>query len=413
MNFDIRVDWAEQAVSNNELDDSQQQHTIVEYKTFDGTLKSTRTSWLIGADGKTGVVRKEFLEPVGIKQNLFTPWLSIATSSLSKFPPSLLPPAQTSSQKTTPLPKTISFPRDCVTLLRCRPFNFATKVVNRWYHNSTLLIGNAAHVFPPFGGQGIACGIRDAMLSSPAFPPLSKEKRERSLAGWAQERTHAWRGAMLATKLNGSIVNQKGWLRGVIFCAAVGSLWRFGWVAKYRANRAFRDKLAFTEESCPDGFFLEGKGGGRKMSQVWVRREGERPVLSDAAVLGNLAYLSLIVFVRKGGEWFDFEGERRKIAEVVKVADLLGGMLTLEDVTFYNLAGGDGEKGLEVETETETQTYTPYTTEELAEEGITPINGYHHGAMEKRYPATTRFMLVRPDFLVHSVGPMAISCWRI
>ena len=56
----------------------------------------------------------------------------------------------------------ITFPKDCIEILRCRPFKFTHKVVNRWFDNRTILIGDAAHVFPPFGGQGIACGIRDA-----------------------------------------------------------------------------------------------------------------------------------------------------------------------------------------------------------------------------------------------------------
>jgi 2-polyprenyl-6-methoxyphenol hydroxylase-like FAD-dependent oxidoreductase len=42
--------------------------TIIEYREQDGTKKSIRTLWLVGADGKRGVVRKKFLEPEGIKQ---------------------------------------------------------------------------------------------------------------------------------------------------------------------------------------------------------------------------------------------------------------------------------------------------------------------------------------------------------
>lgn len=99
MSFDITVDWAEQAVSNNltqfqpnyereirkliaqefpnceirtgceaiareETDD----HTILKYTEQDGTRRLIRTTWLVGADGKRGVVRKKFLEPEGIRQ---------------------------------------------------------------------------------------------------------------------------------------------------------------------------------------------------------------------------------------------------------------------------------------------------------------------------------------------------------
>ena len=41
------------------------------------------------------------------------------------------------------------YPRDCVEVLRCRTFTFTHKVVNRWFEGMTVLIGDAAHVFPP------------------------------------------------------------------------------------------------------------------------------------------------------------------------------------------------------------------------------------------------------------------------
>jgi len=52
---------------------SRQEHeesesTIVGYRTLDGQEHFIRTSWLVGADGKRGVVRKKFLEPEGVRQ---------------------------------------------------------------------------------------------------------------------------------------------------------------------------------------------------------------------------------------------------------------------------------------------------------------------------------------------------------
>lgn len=41
------------------------------------------------------------------------------------------------------------FPRDCIQILRCRPFTFTHKIVNQWFDGRTVLIGDAAHVFPP------------------------------------------------------------------------------------------------------------------------------------------------------------------------------------------------------------------------------------------------------------------------
>lgn len=43
---------------------------IVNYTDNEGNDKRVRTSWLVGADGKRGIVRKKFLEPEGIIQEV-------------------------------------------------------------------------------------------------------------------------------------------------------------------------------------------------------------------------------------------------------------------------------------------------------------------------------------------------------
>ncbi|KAK3367751.1 hypothetical protein B0H63DRAFT_565657 [Podospora didyma] len=507
MNFDIRVDWAQQAVSNNVTQfqpnyereirallpefpscalrtgcevisrTQDEEHTVVEYVGQDGIKRSIRAAWLVGADGKTGVVRKRFLEPeAGIKQEesdwkyvgtwvaanlkitdptpeshpefplwklgytpeqvheafwpsgfhfcndskrpavsgrfgpagsgfwrheysvepedsldnvqkqfweLFGPWMIISGSKFSR-----------TLRKTA-----VEFPRECIEIIRCRPFTFATKVVNRWFSRKTLLIGDAAHVFPPFGGQGIATGIRDAQslgwrLAMMSKLNVSKETREKILVGWSQERRHSWQVAMNATKLNGSIVNQRSYWGGFLYRTWMRLLWAFPTIVRFRTNRSFKDKLAFDHTTCPDGFFLGNAGGGRKIPQIWVRKHKEEPRLSDSGLLRNLSHLSLLVLARNASDF-----DRTEIAGVLKVSDLSDDILTMEDVTYYdinNMYTEQSDSGIEA--------YHPCTTEELRKEGITPINGYEHTAMQDRFPRSAKFVLVRPDFLVHSVA---------
>ncbi|CBF79156.1 putative monooxygenase [Aspergillus nidulans FGSC A4] len=515
MNFDITVDWAEQAVSNNitqfqpnyereirnliaqsyshtcevrtgceaiaceERDD----HSIVEYIARDGSHQFVRTAWLVGADGKRGVVRKRFLEPQGIRQvdgfykyvgtwvaaNLhitiptpqshpefplwrlgYTPqevhdafWPSgfhfcnsssrpavsgrfgppnsgfwrheysvepddalddVEEGFWRQFGPwTKVPGSQFSKTLRNTL---VEFPRDCIRLIRCRPFTFATKIVNRWFSRRTMLIGDAAHVFPPFGGQGIAAGIRDAQSLSWRLALMSNlgvsvQLRERILEGWSQERRHAWNSATLATKLNGSIVNDRSLVSGWIYRVCMRVVWLFPCLARWRTRRAFRDKLIYNARTCPDGFFLEQKGGGRKVAQVWVRRRDTAPVLSDTVFLRNLPRLGLIVFVRSV---VDAETAVGEVDEAIYQAGVSPELLTTMDVTYYCLASkGIVAKVLE-KLGLVDQTYYPCREEELKEEGISPIRGYCETAVQDRYPSSTKYVLMRPDFFVHSLA---------
>lgn len=341
----------------------------------------------------------------------FGPWTAIPGSQFSKTLRNTL----------------VEFPRDCIRLIRCRPFtyvfrsplhvierncglrihrSFATKIVNRWFSRRTILIGDAAHVFPPFGGQGIAAGIRDAQSLSWRLALMSNlgvsvQLRERILEGWSQERRHAWNSATLATKLNGSIVNDRSLVSGWIYRVCMRVVWWFPCLARWRTRRAFRDKLIYNALTCPDGFFLEQKGGGRKVAQVWVRRRDTAPVLSDTVFLRNLPRLGLIVFFRSVA---DAETAVREVDEAIYQAGVSPELLTTMDVTYYCLASkGIVAKILE-KLDLADQTYYPCREEELKEEGISLIRGYCETAVQDRYPSSTKYVLMRPDFFVHSLA---------
>jgi 2-polyprenyl-6-methoxyphenol hydroxylase-like FAD-dependent oxidoreductase len=43
---------------------------VVQYLDEKRIKREIRTAWLVGADGKRGIVRKKFLEPEGIRQEV-------------------------------------------------------------------------------------------------------------------------------------------------------------------------------------------------------------------------------------------------------------------------------------------------------------------------------------------------------
>lgn len=60
------------------------------------------------------------------------------------------------------MPWTSAVPASALTLLRVAEYTFRAQIADRWRRGNVFLLGDAAHLTPPFIGQGMGAGLRDA-----------------------------------------------------------------------------------------------------------------------------------------------------------------------------------------------------------------------------------------------------------
>ncbi|QYT00072.1 hypothetical protein H0G86_007176 [Trichoderma simmonsii] len=175
--------------------------------------------------------------------------------------------------------KQIQYPLDCVEVLRCRPFRFSARSCNKWSLGRVVLCGDAAHVFPPFGGQGIASAFRDAIslvwrlriatnASSRSQDTLDYQTL---LKGWYSERKQQLDKSLRSTVENGNYVTESS--RVKVFLRD-WYLWLIQLVPSWKhwlqlGNR--RDGMVKYQWQGGMGMaFLPRHGGGKNFPQVYV-----------------------------------------------------------------------------------------------------------------------------------------------
>lgn len=60
-------------------------------------------------------------------------------------------------------PWVTDIPNDELALVRVTEYTFRAQIADRWRDRNVFLLGDAAHLTPPFIGQGMGAGLRDAM----------------------------------------------------------------------------------------------------------------------------------------------------------------------------------------------------------------------------------------------------------
>ena len=260
----------------------------VQYIDANGQQRSIQAPFLVGADGKTGYVRKKYLEPKGVTMDrcegtkyqetwvalnwkislptekthpdfplwrlgyspdevydLFFPQefrflcnpdrpavcgrFGLQEDRLWRFEfvvhteedgmkmasseeaPKIISPYITHPGNRYGLAHAVRYPEDCIETLRSRPFSFSARSCNKWALGRVIIVGDAAHVFPPFGGQGIASGFRDASALAWRLALLQREPKadhEKVLTAWYLERKQQLERSLAATIRNGAYVTE-------------------------------------------------------------------------------------------------------------------------------------------------------------------------------------------------------------
>ncbi|KAI0502930.1 hypothetical protein F5B22DRAFT_580901 [Xylaria bambusicola] len=447
---------------------------VAEYTNANGEAKNIRGSWLIGADGKKGIVRKHFLEPsAGIRQvegvyKYDGTWVAAnlkitlpTPKTHPKFPLWKLgytpeqvydlfwpigfhfgsPPGKPlaagrfgpnearlwrhefaqndwndsmnseellwehlmpmltrkcdENGRLFPTGETI-FPHDCIEVRRCRPFEFTHKVVNKWFDDRTILIGDAAHVFPPFGGQGIASGLRDAqqlawrLMLLLQLPNATRSIRDTVLQSWAQERAYSVRVAANFTKFNGQLCNY-------------GDSWAF-WLMR-NIDWAIRlipffsdmpDPLSRTEArgftTVDGGFFSSRYSGGGRLPQVYLSSRGNEPELSDLILQPRNTALTLLVIATddqaKAG------AEAKKALDGAQVGEAVISRDSIRVVCSKPCAAASDDLDI----------YYPTPVEQLSNAGVFIRPRYRPSNLFSRFSSDTKFVILRADFFIFGLA---------
>lgn len=457
----------------------------IEYSDYRGELHHITGQWLVGADGKVGVVRKHFLEPTaGIKQEDGTypyngTWvaanLKMSLPSQKTHPNFPLwdlgynptdvydlfwpegwhfcsPPGKATAtgrfgphderlwrhefrqdnvddtmnaeallwEHITPMitrendsngqrfTQPVSYPRDCIEVLRCRPFRFTHKVVNRWFDKQTILIGDAAHVFPPFAGQGIASGLRDAhqlawrlsLLVNRDDPGSRTLSSANPLLGsWALERRKSVDDAAFFSMLNGRLCNKQTPLWALLGLKFQMFLDWAGLFPRKLDPLAQKERRGFAD--VPDGFFaIEYEGGGR-MAQIHMWSSmSKTTTLSDTLLSQSTSVFTLVVVAKEGNIQRCYDEANQAITH----ASIEPSILSEESIVLVNPQVVTSTN-YEPRNPSSFEVFHPYSPERHGKQALSA--SYDAGSYIGRLGYSTKFALVRADMFIFACAKNA------
>lgn len=271
-------------------------------KDADGQLLDVKASYLIACDGGRSPVRKQLgIEMVG--SSFSSRWLVVDTDQDddpfwqtrvycdARRPVVEVPgphrtrrfefqlkPGETDAQVLTPecLHTLLRpFKGDApVSIVRKTVYTFHARVAERWQVGRVFLAGDAAHLTPPYAGQGMNSGVRDAHnLGWKLVAVLKGQMAATALLSYESERRdHAWALIKLALNL-GVVMAPATVLRARLISTAFALIGLVPPLRDYFLQMRFKPKPRFTK-----GLVLpEGKAGKLACGQMFPQ-----PLLTDA-----------------------------------------------------------------------------------------------------------------------------------
>ncbi|TKJ22880.1 bifunctional 3-(3-hydroxy-phenyl)propionate/3-hydroxycinnamic acid hydroxylase [Blastococcus sp. CCUG 61487] len=184
-------------------------------------------------------------------------------------------------------------------IVRAAEYTFRAQVADRWRAGRVLLAGDAAHLTPPFVGQGLGLGLRDVhQLSWKLAAVLSGEADEGLLDSYRAEREPHARALIRLALLLGRLMTGGGRSASVLRRGVLAVVRRIPAVAR----------LATDSRTPPlRGPLVDRRGrAGRRLAgtlvpQPWVTVDGARCRLDDVLGDGKATLTADLVVRRADG----------------------------------------------------------------------------------------------------------------
>ncbi|CAH0215964.1 bifunctional 3-(3-hydroxy-phenyl)propionate/3-hydroxycinnamic acid hydroxylase [Pseudomonas sp. Bi130] len=224
-------------------------------------------------------------------------------------------------------------------IVRKTVYTFHARVAERWQVNRVFLAGDAAHLTPPYAGQGMNSGVRDAHnLAWKLIGVLKGKMAETALLSYESERRdHAWALIRLALNL-GVVMAPATVLRAHLISGAFALIGLLPPLRDYFLQMRFKPKPRFTK-----GLVLtEGKAGklscGHMFPQPMLTDAQGQEILLDDSIGAGFALIQYGDYSRQRidelqhGLWFHLEAKRILILpEPVKNIPSMPGCTVLHD----------------------------------------------------------------------------------
>lgn len=174
-------------------------------------------------------------------------------------------------------------------------YAFHARVAERWRVGRVFLAGDAAHLTPPFAGQGMNSGVRDAANLAWKVAAVVKGQMPASLLDTyePERKPHAWSLIQMAVRI-GQFMQPKSRLAAMLTQGALKVASIYKPVRDYVLQLKFKPKPRFFE-----GFFVAGEArdaivpAGQLLPQPMVELQGGAHVLLDDVLGEGFALLTL------------------------------------------------------------------------------------------------------------------------
>jgi 3-(3-hydroxy-phenyl)propionate hydroxylase len=177
--------------------------------------------------------------------------------------------------------------RDC-TIERTAVYRFHARIVDRFSKGRVFLAGDAAHITPPFVGQGLVAGMRDvANLCWKLASVVQGRAPQSMLDSYDTERRPHARSIINMALLIGALVMPRNRLTALLVHGLMGTLHRLPYTRALLGDLKIKPANRFRR-----GLFRPGRSGARlvrggQLPQGLVRRAPDAPCVPSDDCLGQ------------------------------------------------------------------------------------------------------------------------------